>query len=443
MAEGVAKSFRKIFYNNLSKAIDFAEDNVFDNEFDKDAFIKDFETDGYEPTMSSVTTDAFKRRVHAKMIEHGFGISGKVYDKVVARTFRDIDKETYQAMEALVHNLCSMHSRAGSQVPFSSINYGTDTTPEGRMAIKNILLATDAGLGNGETAIFPIHVFRELSGVNYNPGDPNYDLWKLACKVSAKRLFPNFMNIDAPFNKMYYKGTPDTLPSTMGCRTRVVSNVYDPTRQISVGRGNCSFTSLNLPRFAIDAVKSSSSTEVAEKKFYAILDKYLEMAADQLYDRLLIQGKRLVKNFPFLMEQGIWIDSDKLKPDDQILEIIKHGSLSIGFIGLAETLTMLYGKHHGESEEVWKKGYAIIKHMREFTDRRAEKTKLNYSLLATPAEGLSGKFVRMDKKKYGIIKGVTDKEYYTNSFHIPVGFEISAYDKIRLEAPFHALCNAG
>lgn len=222
-----------------------------------------------------------------------------------------------------------------------------------------------------------------------------------------------------------------------------MSNVYDPTREISVGRGNCSFTSLNLPRFAIDAVKSSSSTEVAEKKFYAILDKYLEMAADQLYDRLLIQGKRLVKNFPFLMEQGIWIDSDKLKPDDQILEIIKHGSLSIGFIGLAETLTMLYGKHHGESEEVWKKGYAIIKHMREFTDRRAEKTKLNYSLLATPAEGLSGKFVRMDKKKYGIIKGVTDKEYYTNSFHIPVGFEISAYDKIRLEAPFHALCNAG
>ena len=437
MSEGVAKSFRKIFYNNLSKAIDFAEDNVFDNEFDKDAFIKDFETDGYEPTMSSVTTDAFKRRIHAKMIEHGFGISGKVYDKVVARTFRDIDKETYQAMEALVHNLCSMHSRAGSQVPFSSINYGTDTTPEGRMAIKNILLATDAGLGDGETAIFPIHVFRELSGVNYNPGDPNYDLWKLACKVSAKRLFPNFMNIDAPFNKMYYKGTPDTLPSTMGCRTRVVSNVYDPTRQISVGRGNCSFTSLNLPRFAIDAVKSSNSTEVAEKKFYAILDKYLEMAADQLYDRLLIQGKRLVKNFPFLMEQGIWIDSDKLKPDDQILEIIKHGSLSIGFIGLAETLTMLYGKHHGESKEVWEKGYAIIKHMREFTDHRAEKMKLNYSLLATPAEGLSGKFVRMDKKKYGIIKGVTDKEYYTNSF------QISAYDKIRLEAPFHALCNAG
>jgi len=215
MAEGVAKSFRKIFYNNLSKAIDFAEDNVFDNEFDKDAFIKDFETDGYEPTMSSVTTDEFKRRVHAKMIEHGFGISGKVYDKVVARTFKDIDKETYQAMEALVHNLCSMHSRAGSQVPFSSINYGTDTTPEGRMAIKNILLATEAGLGNGETAIFPIHVFRELSGVNYNPGDPNYDLWKLACRVSAKRLFPNFMNIDAPFNKMYYKGTPETLPATI------------------------------------------------------------------------------------------------------------------------------------------------------------------------------------------------------------------------------------
>lgn len=222
-----------------------------------------------------------------------------------------------------------------------------------------------------------------------------------------------------------------------------MSNVYDPTRQVSVGRGNCSFTSLNLVRYAIDAVRSSNSVEVAEKKFYATLDKYLAMAADQLYDRLMIQGKRLVRNFPFLMQQGIWIDSDKLGPDDEILEIIKHGSLSIGFIGLAETLTMLYGKHHAESEEVWKKGYEIIKHMREFTDKRAEATKLNYSLLATPAEGLSGKFLRMDQKKYGIIPGVTDKEYYTNSFHVPVKYEITAFDKIKAEAPFHALCNAG
>lgn len=223
----------------------------------------------------------------------------------------------------------------------------------------------------------------------------------------------------------------------------MVSNVYDPTRQVSVGRGNCSFTSLNLVRYAIDAVRSSNSVEVAEKKFYATLDKYLAMAADQLYDRLMIQGKRLVRNFPFLMQQGIWIDSDKLGPDDEILEIIKHGSLSIGFIGLAETLKMLYGKHHAESEEVWKKGYEIIKHMREFTDKRAEATKLNYSLLATPAEGLSGKFLRMDQKKYGIIPGVTDKDYYTNSFHVPVKYEITAFDKIKTEAPFHALCNAG
>ena len=330
-----------------------------------------------------------------------------------------------------------MHSRAGAQIPFSSINYGTDTTPEGRLVIKNIMLATDAGLGNGETAIFPIHIFKVKEGINYNKQDPNYDLFKLAIRVSAKRLFPNFSFIDAPFNLQYYKeGDYRTEIAYMGCRTRVAGNVYDKDREIVTQRGNLSFTSINLPRLGILAKGDIN-------KFYEMLDEKLNLVADQLMDRYKIQAKKRVKNYPFLMGQGVWLDSDKLDYEDEIGEILKHGTLSIGFIGLAECLVALTGKHHGESEECQKLGLEIIKHMRDFTDRLCEETHFNYSVIATPAEGLSGRFVRIDAKKFGKIKGITDREYYTNSFHVPVYYNIGALDKIKIEAPYHALTNGG
>lgn len=360
-----------------------------------------------------------------------------IQDKAWMLAEKETNRATYQAMEALVHNLNTMHSRAGAQVPFSSINYGTDTSPEGRMVIKNILLALEAGLGNGETPIFPIHIFKVKEGVNYNPGDPNYDLFQLSCKVSAKRLFPNFSFIDAPFNKQFYKeGDPNTEIAYMGCRTRVISNVNDPSREIVTGRGNLSFTSINLPRLAL-------LSEGNIDTFFELLDERMNNVIDQLNHRFRIQCQRKVKNHPFLMGQGVWIDSEKLSENDTLEEVLKHGSLSVGFIGLAETLKILTGKHHGESKESWNLGYNIIKRMRNRVDEEANKTKLNFSLLATPAEGLSGRFVKMDAKRFGVIEGVTDREYYTNSFHIPVYHKIGAFDKIKLEAPFHELTNAG
>lgn len=353
--------------------------------------------------------------------------------KATEATIRD----TYQAMEGFVHNLNTMHSRAGAQVPFSSINYGTDTSWAGRLAVEQLLLATEAGLGHGETPIFPIQIFRVKEGVNYNPKDPNYDLFKLAMRCSAKRLFPNFSFIDAPFNLEFYKpGHPETEVAYMGCRTRVLGNVHDPDRQISPGRGNLSFTSINLVRCAIEANSDIN-------KFYEMLDKLLFDTAHQLLERFAVQSKRKVYNFPFLMGQGNWIDSEKLGPNDEIGEVLKHGSLSIGFIGLAETLKCLIGYHHGEIEVAQELGLEIIGRIRKFCDKMAEQTGLNFSCLATPAEGLSGRFVRMDRKKYGVIPGVTDREYYTNSFHVPVYYDISAAKKIALEAPYHALTNAG
>ena len=356
-----------------------------------------------------------------------------------ARKFADkeIRRKTYQAMEAFIHNLNTMHSRAGAQVPFSSINYGTDTTPEGRLVMESVMLATEAGLGNGETPIFPIQIFKVKEGVNYNPGDPNYDLFKLACKVSAKRLFPNFSFLDAPFNKKYYiEGHPETECAYMGCRTRVIGNTYDPTREIVYGRGNLSFTSVNLPRLAI---KSKGDVDM----FFELLDRVIDTCIDQLYDRFKIQSQKNFKNFPFLMGQGIWLDSDKLGPDDTIEEVIKHGTLTIGFIGLAECLKALIGVHHGESKEAQNLGLEIVGYMRKRMDEQSRKTGLNWSVIATPAEGLSGRFVRIDKEKYGIIPGVTDRDYYTNSFHIPVYYDINAFEKIRLEAPYHELTNGG
>ncbi|MEG2004956.1 MAG: anaerobic ribonucleoside-triphosphate reductase, partial [Bilophila sp.] len=333
--------------------------------------------------------------------------------------------------------LNTMHSRAGAQIPFSSINYGTDTSQEGRMIIRNILLATEAGLGNGETPIFPIHIFKVKDGVNYQKSDPNYDLFKLACRVSAKRLFPNFSFLDAPFNLAYYKpGHPETEIAYMGCRTRVMANKYDPAREIVNGRGNLSFTSINLPRLGILA-------EGKVESFFTELDKIVDLVFEQLLDRLEIQSAKKCKNYPFLMGQGIWLDSDNLGPEDEVREVLKHGTLTIGFIGLAECLKALIGAHHGESLEAQTLGLKIVGFIREKADKKADETGLNFSVIATPAEGLSGKFVRLDRKRFGELEGITDRDYYTNSFHIPVYYGISAYNKIRLEAPYHALTNGG
>ena len=438
MAEGVAKTYRKAFNRRLKEALeDLLE---LEDETESVAAIVSAATakSGEGPRLEN--SDAFVQAV-AQELQARYDLTAdqalKLIRKAQKRAWNKTDRDTKQAMEGFVHNLNTMHSRAGAQTPFSSINYGTDTTPEGRMVIRNILLALDAGLGHGETCIFPIHIFKVKEGVNYNEGDPNYDLFRLSCKVSANRLFPNYTFLDAPFNLQYYvPGRPETEVATMGCRTRVMGNVYDPSRQIAYSRGNLSFTSINLPRIAIEAKGD-------EKVFYAKLQAMLELVAQQLLDRFEIQADKHIYNFPFLMGQGIWLDSEHLTAHDDLREVLKHGTLSIGFIGLAETLTSLYGGHHGQSEELQKKGLEIIGFMRKYCDNKSQEMQMNFTLLGTPAEGLSGRFIRMDKKRYGKIPGVTDREYYTNSFHIPVWQEISAFDKIRLEAPYHALCNAG
>ena len=434
MAGGVVKSYRRLYRDNLSKALEIeGVENAAElvrgtmDRLEAEGLTPRLADDnGYQEREAGLLAAAADREAVGRA--QGFAL--KYAEK-------ETERATYQAMEALVHNLNTMHSRAGAQIPFSSLNYGTDTSPEGRMVIRNLLLATEAGLGNGETAIFPIHIFKVKEGVNYNPGDPNYDLFKLACRVSAKRLFPNFSFLDAPFNLKYYRpGRPETEAAYMGCRTRVIGNVYDPQREIVTGRGNLSFTSVNLPRLAIKANRNVDF-------FFEQLERQIDLVIEQLIDRFRIQAQKKVRNYPFLMGQGIWLDSDKLGPDDTVGEVLKHGTLTVGFIGLAECLTALTGKHHGESRESQNLGLEIIGYMRKRMDDESRRTGLNFTLIATPAEGLSGRFVRIDRKKFGEIPGVTDKDYYTNSFHIPVGFPITAFDKIRLEAPYHALTNAG
>ena len=366
----------------------------------------------------------------------------RLFEKAYEKAYEKTDRQTYQAMEAFIHNLNTMHSRAGAQVPFSSINFGTDTSPEGRMVIKNYLLATDAGLGNHETPIFPISIFKVKEGVNYNKEDKNYDLFRLACKVSAKRLFPNFSFIDAPFNLEYYDpNNYETEVGYMGCRTRVLANVVDPNKSITPGRGNLSFTSINLPRLGIKHGIVSGETDL--DGFFKELEELMDLVKDQLLERFEIQCSKRIYNFPFLLGQGVWIDSEKLKTNDRLRKVLKHGTLTIGFIGLAECLKALIGKHHGESEEAQKLGIKIIGFMRKKIDEYAKEYNLNFSLIATPAEGLSGRFTNIDKAIYGKIKGVTDREYYTNSFHVPVYYNISAVKKIQLEAPYHAFTNGG
>ena len=438
MAEGVAKTYRKAFTRRLRDAVEDYLD-LSDEEAPIGAIIAAAEAATGE-TAKLESSEAYLAAVSSGLQET-YSLSAEMAHKLITRAsiraFKKTNRDTQQAMEGFVHNLNTMHSRAGAQTPFSSINYGTDVSPEGRMVIRNILLALDAGLGHGETCIFPIHIFKVKEGVNYNEDDPNYDLFRLSCKVSAKRLFPNYTFLDSPFNLQYYvPGRPETEVATMGCRTRVMGNVYDPTREISYSRGNLSFTSINLPRLAIES-------QGDEALFYEKLQHMLELVAQQLLDRFEIQASKHIYNYPFLMGQGVWLDSDQLTLQDDLREVLKHGTLSIGFIGLAETLTALYGNHHGSSEELQKKGLEIISFMRKFTDAKSQEKKMNFSLLATPAEGLSGRFIRMDQKRFGKLPGITDREYYTNSFHIPVWHPISVYDKIRLEAPYHALCNAG
>ena len=435
LAPGVAKTYKKRYRSNLTSLIEVM-DCAAHAKKTKEIF-QTLTAENLIPTLDG--SQAYTDREKALLIEAG--VPEEILDKIQSfsakKATEETDKATYQAMEALLHNLNTMHSRAGAQTPFSSINYGMDTSTEGRMVMKNMLLVTEAGLGNGETAIFPIQIFRVKDGVNFNPGEPNYDLFKLSCRVSAKRLFPNFSFQDAPFNLQYYKeGHPETEIAYMGCRTRVIGNVNDPEREITYGRGNLSCTSINLPRIAILANKNIDW-------FFSELDRKIDLVVEQLLERFEIQAKKKVHNYPFLMGEGVWIDSEKLNYDDEVREVLKHGTLSVGFIGLAEALKALLGVHHGESEIAQNLGLDIIGHMRKRMDDLSAETHLNFSLLATPAEGLSGRFVRMDRERFGSIEGVTDREYYTNSFHIPVYYPISAYKKIQLEAPYHELTNAG
>ena len=435
LAPGVAKTYKKHYRSNLTSLIEVM-DCAAHAKKTKEIF-QTLTAENLIPTLDG--SQAYTEREKELLLEAG--VPEEILDKIQSfsakKATEETDKATYQAMEALLHNLNTMHSRAGAQTPFSSINYGMDTSTEGRMVMKNMLLVTEAGLGNGETAIFPIQIFRVKDGVNFNPGEPNYDLFKLSCRVSAKRLFPNFSFQDAPFNLQYYKeGHPETEIAYMGCRTRVIGNVNDPEREITYGRGNLSFTSINLPRIAILANKNIDW-------FFSELDRKIDLVVEQLLERFEIQAKKKVHNYPFLMGEGVWIDSEKLNYDDEVREVLKHGTLSVGFIGLAEALKALLGVHHGESEIAQNLGLDIIGHMRKRMDDLSAETHLNFSLLATPAEGLSGRFVRMDRERFGSIEGVTDREYYTNSFHIPVYYPISAYKKIQLEAPYHELTNAG
>ena len=435
LAPGVAKTFRRSYRDNLAKALDMHAGIDLSEELARTLLEDTEKATGLQPAFDG--KNGFDEAMLARLTE----TVGDSAEKVLAFTRKYAVKgarsATYQAMEALVHNLNTMHSRAGAQVPFTSLNYGTDTSAEGRLVTECLLLATEAGLGNGETSIFPIHIFKVKEGINYNPGEPNYDLFQLAIRVSAKRLFPNFSFLDAPFNAQYYQaGKPETEVAYMGCRTRVVANNYDPTREITYGRGNLSFTSINLPRIAI---RSHGDVDW----FFEDLDRKIDLVIAQLLARFKLQCQKTVRNYPFLMGQGIWMDSDKLDPDDSVGEVLKHGTLTCGFIGLAECLKALTGKHHGECDEAQNLGLDIVRHMRERMDQASKQTGLNFSLIATPAEGLSGRFVRIDKKKFGVIEGVTDREYYTNSFHVPVYHPISAFEKIRREAPYHTLTNGG
>ncbi len=441
IADGVRKTFRKLYAGNLAKGLELLRD------LDAKSAVKDAENRAEAETgrAISLTDDAERDEAERKILAASLKTDETELIKLQAFARREAlaetDHRTYQAMEAFIHNLNTMHSRAGAQVPFSSINFGTDTSPEGRMVSRNLLLATEKGLGDGETPIFPILIFKVKEGVNYNPSDPNYDLLRLSCRVTSKRLFPNFSFLDAPFNAEYYKpGDPDTEATYMGCRTRVVGNRCGEST-VS-GRGNLSFTTINLPRLGIVHGRALGGATDLDA-FFRDLDGKIDLVVDQLLERLEIQSRRRVKNFPFLMGQGVWKGSDGMNDEDELRDVIRQGTLTLGFIGLAECLVALTGKHHGESDESQELGLKIVRHMRERMDQASEQYDLNFSLIATPAEGLSGRFTRLDAQKFGAIPGVTDREYYTNSFHVPVYYKIGVFEKIAREAPYHALTNGG
>ena len=416
MAPGVNKSFRKALKKNLEKYNKFTGKKLSLDVKDSYEFGDD---------------DKLKKAKWPK--------------EIIDASNEDVERETLQAMEGFVHNLNTMHSRAGAQVPFTSINFGTDTSPAGRLVSKYLLVATENGLGKGETPIFPISIFKVKEGINYNPEDPNYDLFKKSMEVSAKRLFPNFCFVDAPYNLKYYKkGDYRTEIATMGCRTRVFASVFPESDGIVTGRGNLSFTTVNLVRIGIKhGICLGERKEADWDGFYKELDEKMDLVKDELLERFEFQANQHVRNFPFLMGQGNWFGSEKLGWNDTLRDVIKHGTLSIGFIGLAETLVAMVGKHHGEDADARELGLDIITHMREKCDEYCKKYKLNFSLLATPAEGIAGRFTKIDRKEFGKIPGVTDREFYTNSFHVPVYYPISAFEKIEIEAPYHNLCNAG
>ncbi|EAI0281913.1 anaerobic ribonucleoside triphosphate reductase [Campylobacter lari] len=425
MAKGVAKTFQKEYKKAINAFFEIKLEQSLDEQCFKNA---NFQV--------SSKKECFKELLKLELnSDENFLKQANAY--AYKRALKQTQDATFQAMEALIHNLNTMNSRAGAQVPFSTLNYGTDTSFEGQMVIENLLKATMRGLGNGETPIFPVQIFKVKEGVNYNETDPNYKLFKLAIECASKRLFPNFSFLDASFNAKYYKkGDYNSEVAYMGCRTRVMANVYDESKEITSGRGNLSFTSINLVRLAIEA---KGNIEL----FYSLLKEKLELVYEQLLHRYKIQSLKKVKNFPFLMGEGVWIDSDTLKENDSVEKVIVHGTLAIGYIGLCESLIALAGSHHGQNQEARELGLQIVRFMREFVDEKARKDKLNFSLIATPAEGLSGRFLKLDQKKYGILKGITDKEFYTNSFHIPVDFPINIYEKIQIEAPYHELNNGG
>ena len=430
MAPGVIKTFKKQFKQELVDFFDYTDVIKLIN-FDK--FAKEIDK------MTSIEGSIDNLYGFCKDSEQLLRAVKFAYEKAIAKT----NRITYQAMEAFIHNLNTMHSRAGAQVPFSSVNFGTDTSEEGRMVVKNYLLATEAGLGHGETPIFPISIFKVKEGVNYFKEDKNYDLFRLACRVSAKRLFPNFSFIDAPYNKKYYvEGDYNTEVGYMGCRTRVLANVCGPS--VTPGRGNLSFTSINLPRLGIKYGIALGERDKADMKaFYKELDETMDLVKGQLLQRFECQCSKSKANFKFLLGSGVWLNSEKLENNSKLRTVLKHGTLSIGFIGLAETLKALIGEHHGESEKAQKLGLEIISHMRKKCDEYTEEYNLNFTCLATPAEGLSGRFVAIDRSIYGKIKGVTDRDYYTNSFHVPVYYKTSVKHKLEVEGKYHELTNAG
>lgn len=438
MAPGVGKTYEKRFRENLSRALELML-QVDDAAEQAKTLLSALEAEtGKRPMLAADA--AYDKALKKKLQTLGklpADALESMTDFIRGHAERETDKATHEAMEALVHNLNALHSRAGAQPPFSAVNYGTDTSPEARMAMRNLLITTEEGIGSGVSPLYPVQFFRVKEGVNYNPGDPNYDLFRLAIRVSAKRLYPRFSFLDAPFNLQFYRpGRPETEAAYMGGNTRVLGNVHDPAHDAPPRRGNLFAVSVNLPRIGINAKGDVTW-------FYEELARVLTLAAAQLTERFERIAAKPARSYPFLMGQDVWLGSEALAPDESIREVLKHGTLAIGFTGLCETLVALRGTHHGENTASQNLGLEIVGFIRRFCDEQSAQTGLNFTCLATPPEGLAGRFVRLDRERFGTRKGVTDQECYTNSFHIPARFPLSAFEKISLEAPYHALTNGG